>query len=444
MNVGSFIFESYAYAPEKGVLTLAYTYENGLSFEEKIAFPLPVFPPDEQTSAALDTCFRLLFLLAGVSYYKAYAPERLICRAFPLDPVTASFVEKVYRNGLGEFAYRNNLDLSDRLKFSVNNIAPPVARPVKLSPRPLVPVGGGKDSIVTIEALKKQGMQPILFALGPKAPLPAPIAGTIGVSGLPFLKVERTLSPTILEANKSGALNGHVPITAILSVIAIATALLHGMDSVVLSNEHSASAPNLVKDGQEINHQYSKSFAFEKDLAAYVRGHITPDLHYFSLLRPLTEAAIAQRFAQDDAYDTVFRSCNTAFRQDAATRGAHWCGACPKCRFIFLALANFMDKERLLRIFGANLLDDAAQTDAFAALCGIDAHKPFECVGTTQESTLLMEHLTHLDAWKNDAVVRELSSRFVATPEDFSAAYQALFTLQDEHSIPPTYLEALL
>ncbi len=445
MEAGAFIFNHYAYNRENGMLTLDYAFENGLAFRETIAFPLPSHPPSttqlgEAANAALDSCFRLIFLLAGVSYYKAFVPENLICRAFTLDPVTAGFVEKVYRHGLGEFAYRNGIDLTDRIKITTEAVDSPIAHPVPLTARPLVPVGGGKDSIVTIEALKAKGFAPVLFALGPDAPLPAPIRDTIAASGLPFLKVTRTLSPALIEANKNGALNGHVPITAILSVIAMTTALMHGLDSVVMSNEHSADAPNLMVNGQEINHQYSKSFAFEKDLAAYTRAHITPSLRYFSLLRPMTEAAIARRFAQSAVYDHVFRSCNTSFRQDAATRASHWCCACPKCRFVFLALANFMDKERLLGIFGVNMLDDETQTDGFAALCGLDTHKPFECVGTVQESALLMAFLVRQTAWQNDRVVITLAPRL---PPFNEAAYQALFAPQGTCALPPPYDEVL-
>lgn len=440
IEAGAFIFESYSYDSTRGVLTLSYAYENGVSFQETIVFPQPVAPVTEATSAALDSCFRLIFLLAGVSYYKAYAPRNLFCRAFALDPVTATFIEKVYRHGLGEFAYRNGIDLNDKIKIVSEAVAPPLSHPIALTDSPLVPIGGGKDSIVTIEALKAKGFAPVLFALGPTAPLPAPISETIAKSGLPFIKVTRTLSPALLEVNDKGALNGHVPITAILSAIAMAAALMQGLDAVVMSNEHSADAPNLIVCGHEINHQYSKSLAFEKDFAAYTRAHITPSLRYFSLLRPLTEAAIARRFAQSKAYDHVFRSCNASFRQEASNRASQWCCACPKCRFVFLALANFMEKERLLRIFGANMLADPTQTDGFAALCGLASHKPFECVGTVQESSLLMAFLTRQESWKNDSVVIALARCLSAFNED---AYQALFAPQGDYDLPHPYDEAL-
>src|SRR5262249_9247898 len=160
------------------------------------------------------------------------------------------------------------------------------------------------------------------FALGSTNSIAAPIEATIKQSGLTALRVHRTISPELLKLNENGAYNGHVPITAILSAIAVAAALMHDFDAVILSNEHSASAPNIYMDQQEINHQYSKSFDFENDFASYVTDHIASDLQYFSLLRAFSEAEIARRFAQHREYDSIFRSCNKAFRQDEKARAS--------------------------------------------------------------------------------------------------------------------------
>ncbi|MDD5587292.1 MAG: endonuclease domain-containing protein [Alphaproteobacteria bacterium] len=441
-NDGPFHFDSYAFQEETGALHLHYSFEDGPAFEEKIVFPPAARALSKDEEAALESSFRLIFLLAGISYYKACVPERLVCRAFALDEKTEAFLEKVYRNGLGEFAYRNKLDLSNRIRFDTEKTEAWKAAPLKPSSRLLVPVGGGKDSIVTLEGLQKAGEDVTLFALGGTAGLAEPIRATIEASGLPSLRVERTLSPKLMELNRAGALNGHVPITAILSAIAVACAILHGHGAVVMSNEHSASEPNLRMGNLEINHQYSKSLAFEKDLAAFIHEHIAPGLGYFSFLRPLTEAAIARRFAKLEKYHAVFRSCNTAFRQDAALRGKNWCCDCPKCRFVFLALAPFMDKAKLTAIFGKNLLADEAQKEGFAELCGLSSHKPFECVGEIGESALLMEKLAHSDEWKNDIVVKALSGR-LSKANDFEQRFNALFGLKDGHQVPDKYLEML-
>lgn len=436
-----FLFQNYRYQDDTGTLRLFYRYENGPAFEETIVFPRAARTLSAKDRAALDAAFRLVFLLAGVSYAKAYVPESLKCEAFLLDEETATLVEKIYHKGLAEFAYRNKLNLKGRLHFAMQTTTPGDAVPLGLPKRALVAVGGGKDSIVSIEALKEAKMPLSLFALGGASGPAAPIASTIKVSGLEAVKVARTLSPNLVELNKAGATNGHVPITAILSAIAVAAAILQGFDAVVLSNERSASAPNLKTDDVEINHQYSKSFEFEKDFAGYINRRIAPDLRYFSLLRPFSEAEIAKRFAKLEKYHAVFRSCNTAFRQDEAARGKNWCGDCPKCRFVFLALAPFTDKKHLTDIFGKNLLDDKTQEPGFKELCGLSAHKPFECVGETLESALLMEKLAQTEAWKKDAVVAALGPRLKYG--GFEKLYAGLFTAAPEHAIPQYYLRAI-
>lgn len=435
-----FLFKNYAWDSQKGALHLHYGFDGfadqaSLEFEEIIEFPLPKQPVDEETKAAFDRACRLVFLLAGVSYYKLFAPVNMLCTAFALDTQTIRLVEKVYRHGLGEFLQQNNLvEQVGNIAFGAAQERVPestaITAPLKsLKKHHLIPIGGGKDSIVTLETLHR-GMPDIpitLFALGSAAGIAAPIAATIAASGLPALQVTRTLSPQLLVLNQAGQYqgqrlyNGHVPITAILSAIAVACAILHGIDRVVLSNERSANEANMFFNGDvvlPINHQYSKSFEFERDFDAYVRHALCPNLHYFSFLRPLSEVAIARHFATLTAYHALFRSCNTAFKQDAARRNKNWCGNCPKCRFVFLALAPFLSPQQLEAIFGANLLQDASQQQGFADLCGLGAHKPFECVGEVKESLLLLKAIASQPAWQNAAVVQGLRQQINALKDD--------------------------
>ena len=392
---------------------------------------------------ALDNAFRLVFLLAGVSYYKARIPRDLKCTAFSLDKTTAAFIEKVYRNGLGEFSYRNQVDLSTHIHIEAPSSLPPAAATLSLSHHLLVPVGGGKDSIVTLECLKN-AQQPItLFGLGGTAGLATPIQATMDASGLSSTRVARTLSPNLLELNKAGAYNGHIPITAILSAIAVVTALLQGMDTIALSNEHSASAPNLRFNDLEINHQYSKSFSFEEDFASYIQHHISPQLHYFSFLRPLSETAIAKRFSRHEKYFDLFRSCNTAFRQDDTRRNKNWCCNCPKCRFVFLALAPFISSSKLISLFGKNMLDDETQMEGFAELCGLSAFKPFECVGEIEESALLLEKLSRTPEWQYFTIVRTLGAQLAPKSHNFEQSYQALFDINEGHALSTIYMDIL-
>jgi UDP-N-acetyl-alpha-D-muramoyl-L-alanyl-L-glutamate epimerase len=428
MQPREFVCEDYRFASETGTLHLRYAFDTGARFEERITFPLADRALSASERAALDRIARLLLLACGVSYYKAFAPARIRCAAFPVDPATARFITDFYVKGLGEFAWRNGIDLAARLSFVADTAPMPSPLSLPLSRRTCVPVGGGKDSIVTIECLKAAGEPLVLFSLGRAAPIEA----TIAQAALPAIHVARRLDPALFALNEAGALNGHVPITGILSMIAAACAVLCGFDTIAMSNEHSASAPNIA----DVNHQYSKSFEFEQAFS-HLLSAMLPGLHYFSLLRPLSEVAIARRFARHPAYFSVFRSCNTAFRQDTQRRGTNWCCDCPKCRFVFLALAPFVERSQLIDTFGRDLLDDESQRDGYAELCGLLRHKPFECVGEVEESAAVMTHLSSTPDWRDATVVRLLAPRLPA------ADFGALFALRQPHQIPHSFLAML-
>lgn len=435
MPYEEFIFDGYRYDAANATLFLVYRFSDGPRFEERITFDFPVRALSSDEREILDRLFHLILLFAGVSYYKTFIPRTLRCDAIALDPDTAGLVHRFYEHGLGEFAYRNGISLRDHFTVCTAPGPAPAAVESALPRRTLVPVGGGKDSIVTLECLRRASEPLVLFSLGAAEPIRA----TIAVAKLPHIRALRRLDPQLFALNEQGALNGHVPITGIVSAIALAAAMLYGCDAVAMSNEHSASAPNLVADGVAVNHQYSKSLAFEADLSDHLARHVSPNLAYFSFLRPLSEIEIARRFARCPDYFAAFRSCNTAFRQSAAARGRQWCGNCPKCRFVFLALAPFLAKPELVGIFGKNLLDDAGQKEGFAELCGLARHKPFECVGEVGESAAAMARLAGDPAWRDDAVVRRLWEEFPALRQNDDAGWQRLFETRHPHRLPEPY-----
>jgi len=439
MQYSEFIFEHYSYDPSVSTLSLRYRFGGGPRFEEKLAFDFMPRELSPGASTVLDRIFRLIFLMSGVSYYKSFVPRTLICESFPLDRITAEFLQKFYEKGLAEFAFRNRISLRGHLeiRWSGGSPAGPIA--LDLPRRTCVPVGGGKDSIVTLECLKRNGEPLVLFSLGDAEPIRACIAA----ARLPFIRVHRRLDNTLFKINEAGGLNGHVPITGILSAIAVAGAVMSGYDVIAMSNEHSASAPNLQVDDADINHQYSKSLEFEGDFSEYLKNYISPSIAYFSLLRPLSEIEIARRFAKYGEYFPIFRSCNAAFRQSPAAREVGWCANCPKCRFVFLALAPFIEKTELIGIFGRNLLDDETQRAGFAELCGLQEHKPFECVGEVGESATVMSHLGGHPIWRKDAVVRHLHGALALLRQPDPAGLRALFEVKHPHRVPRSYMAKL-
>ncbi|MEO6064501.1 MAG: endonuclease domain-containing protein, partial [Lysobacterales bacterium] len=296
----------------------------------------------------------------------------------------------------------------------------------------LVAIGGGKDSLVTIEALRAAGIDQTMTWIGGSQLIAACAART----GLPTQSIGRALAPELFDYNRQGAYNGHIPVTAINSAILVLAALLTGADQVVFSNERSASYGSQIPGSGEVNHQWSKGWVFEQSFGEYVERHVAPDLHYYSLLRPFSELAVAELFAREDRYDAYFSSCNRNFHLLGERPSHRWCGVCPKCHFVFLALAPFMPKARLVSIFGRNLLDDASLAPAYDALLEFGERKPFECVGEGRESRAAMAALAGRAEWREDALilrfVREIAPQL--DPDDLALAPQLVAS--GEHRIP--------
>jgi hypothetical protein len=429
---------------DSGRVSLRYALDDELHFTEAIDLPVPG-PLGEAERERVDGLLALLHWVAGVSYYKLAVPAGVSLESGEPAPAQAALLEALYSEGLGEFAYTNGLAGPPRPRFaSRNGLTAPHTPPASTAAlqRVLVPVGGGKDSAVALEIVRRAGMEMALFSVG-DAP---PIARTVAAAGLPWLLARRTLDPSIGELNRAGALNGHVPITAIVSCIALLAAALNGFDAVAMANERSASSGNLSWAGIEVNHQFSKGLAAERALARAV-AEIPDSPRLFSVLRPASELAIARAFAGMERYHQAFTSCNAIFRIDPALRAASWCCDCPKCRFVFLALAPFCSPEHLREIFGADLLEDEAQLEGFALLTATGGHKPFECVGEEQESIAALRLLASDPRWRDHAVVRRLADEVLSGLPPGEGDPEAVLALSDEHDVPAElmgYVHAVL
>jgi hypothetical protein len=433
----AFRFVRHAYAD--GVAELVYAFDQGEELVERIHFPgAPAVPAGRE--AAFAQALKLLHLVAGVSYYKAGVPPRIEVAGGPLDDASAALLDQLYLHGLAEFAYRNGLDLRGRVRFPGGGAAVPAAPALGLPRRALVPIGGGKDSLVAAEAIKRAGLEATAAWVGDSALIAACAART----GLPTLNVRRELSPVLFELNRLGAWNGHIPVTAVNSAILAVAALLYGYDAVAFANEHSASAATLEYEGQQVNHQWSKGYAFERALGGWLHSHVAADLDYFSLLRPYSELAVTAAFARlGGAYFDTFSSCNRNFKLLGPKPADRWCGQCPKCHFVFLALAPFCPKPRLLSIFGRNLLDDENLVPGFDALLEYCDHKPFECVGEGGESRAALYALSQRPEWQEDALVVRFRNEILPQLDAAQLALEPWLAASPEHQVPARFAAAL-
>jgi hypothetical protein len=377
-----FRYDGFEIDPAAGRLDCSYSV-GPWRFTEQFTFG----PEGDWRSPAVEAAAGLLFLLAGVSYYKTVAAPVIDLGDLALTAEERRHLAAYFVEGLGEFAHRNRLDLSGLVVTgpSLDRRRPSGFQPV--GDRPLVPFGGGIDSIVTAETVRQGHPDASLFVVSRPGDRFEAIERPAAVTGLPVVRAERRIDPQLLRSGELGFRNGHVPVTAIISGVALMAAALGGHGAVVMSNERSASAATLVTDGRAVNHQWSKGASFEKGLRRAIASAIGPGLEYFSVLRPYSELWVAQRFAGLEQYLPVFRSCNRAFTLDPARRLDRWCGQCDKCCFVDLVLAPFVPAERLRQVFGGREpLDDPALVGRFRALLDVGGvAKPFECVGDAEE-----------------------------------------------------------
>ncbi len=320
-----------------------------------------------------------------VSYWKCACPYHVRVECGALDEWQINWWKKLYWGGLGEFFYRNSIDTDFEGFMSIEPSScdvPHFSDPYKGERKgALIPVGGGKDSIVTLELLKGMQSDNLCYIINPRKTT-LDCAHTAGYADDKIVGLKRSIHPELLRRNADGWLNGHTPFSAIVAFSAYLSAVMTGKKYIALSNESSANEGNV--SGTGVNHQYSKSTAFERDFRGFCERVFVSPPEYFSLLRPWSEWQIAKRFVTYKKYLPVFRSCNLGSKTDS------WCGKCAKCLYVYIMLAAFLDDDELTKIFGSDMLDNAEFRDMFNGLVYADFDKPFECVGTRAEIRLAL------------------------------------------------------
>lgn len=385
-----------------------------------------------------------LGLIELISYWKAFCSPTIKLEIGSLNSTQQQWWQNLIWEGLGEFLYRNQIRVTQPqqlIQFETvrSETAPSfsAATPLEftLQPTVAVPLGGGKDSIVSLELLKESSHSLWLWALNP---IPATERIAQLNPDLRFIAIKRTLDPSLLELNKKGYLNGHTPFSAYLAFLSVLLSVLFNSQFTAVSNEQSANEGNIEWLGRSINHQYSKSFAFERAFQEYVAHYLTPNTSYFSLLRPLHELQIAQVFSHHPRYFSAFRSCNVGQKTDS------WCQHCAKCLFAFIMLAPFIDLQTLTQeIFTTNLLDDPAMIPIAESLIHPDLTKPWDCVGTREESQIafaLIIDAYHQRKQELPRVLIHVAGQLKNLAPLLASAPKVLGAWDDEHALPPQFV----
>ena len=438
----TFTFERQTVKRENGALSLAFDFnlDDRYHFCPTLEIPArPFFDWDNITEKQLQALAFQIGMTELVSYWKIACPKRVVVKPFALTESQKAFWKKLYYNGLGEFLYLNSISVSEDDLMDIESPPLPMSFPrrmcegmesmgsVRFEERTLVPIGGGKDSVVTLECLRNK-MPVIPLIVNPRGAT-LNCVKTAGYKEDEFIVINRTLDPTMLQLNAEGYLNGHTPFSALLAFISILVAFGSRSKYIALSNENSANESTV--PGTNINHQYSKSIEFESDFRRYVAENLNDEVQYFSFLRPLSELQIASLFAQCEAYHPVFRSCNAGSKTDS------WCGKCPKCLFTWIILSPFLSREKLTAIFGKDLMADASLQPILEELNGTAAVKPFECVGTVEE----------VRACLKDAGIStgSMAAAFAKVPEPVEGPTvdEILRRFNTKHFMPPRFEKIL-
>jgi hypothetical protein len=341
-----------------------------------------------------------LGMIEALSYWKATCSPKIEILAGSLNKEQIRWWKDLVLKGMGQFFFENKINFLERNFLKIESFGEKFERfEGKLNENKiLVPVGGGKDSIVTIEYLKKLKKDLILFCLNPNENQKK-IIEISGIKKKVFVK--REIDKKLLELNQRGFLNGHTPFTAYLCFLSVLVAVLKDCKFIAFSNEKSSNEGNVKYLGRIINHQYSKSEEFEKKFRFYSKKYLAKNVECFSLLRNLYELEISALFSQFPQYFDAFLSCNVAFQTKSGTKKPikKWCGKCPKCLFVFASLYPFIG-ERVIKIFGKNLFEDKKLLPLMLQLIGKKKFKPFECVGTKKESFLAFK--LSLEKWEKE------------------------------------------
>ncbi len=402
-----FIFDSYHFDPKKRVISLHYSFDDTLHFTETITLA-PNTPLDHATSADFDRALFALHLAGGASYYKAFAPQHIEVRSGTLAPDQADFWNEFYTKGLGEYFYQNNIDWHSLIRFPRTDEArTTIPHQAPRDPKTaLVPFGGGKDSQVTVELLKHAGIQTTLFRMQGHAF----ITELAELNSVKLIEVSRALDPQLFELNRQGVLNGHVPITGYVSFLTLVVGILHDFDSIFFSNERSSDYGNVEYLGMQVNHQWSKSNEAERMITNYIETYITHQTRYLNALRPLSELHIAKLFTHYPQYFNHVTSCNRNWLWNKLGQDPHqgrWCGECDKCAFVFAMFAAFLPLNTLEDIFKKNLFNDTELLSTYRQLWGAEAFKPFQCVGTPEETKAALYLTTRTEDYANTVIGQE-------------------------------------
>ena len=432
-----FIYNDYKIMDENEKICIEYDFEiEGLTkFNPRVEILKKDFCFKDVNSNKVKNMVFNLGMVEAISYFKATCSPQFVIKCGNLDEYQEKWFKKLFYLGLGEFRYVNNIKVSEEefLEFISYGESLEIDENAEVLDGIIIPVGGGKDSNVTLDLLKDYKDKTLAFRIGVNK-VSTDCAKAAGFSENEIIEVKRVIDKNLIDLNSKGFLNGHTPFSAMVAFLTYLCSYLLGKKYVALSNEASANESNV--DGENINHQYSKTIEFENDFREYARQYLKGNVEYFSMLRPISELQIAMMFSRLKQYHSIFKSCNVGSKSEPWK----WCCDCPKCLFVYTILSPFLYKDELVNIFGEDLYEKEALLKTFIELCGYGETKPFECVGTYSEIRYaISETIKKLNSEGKELpyLLKYYFDNYVLSDEDLLSYYN------EEHNVPEEFEKIL-
>lgn len=428
------IYRSYEVIEEDNNLVVRYLFEiPGLTeFRPTLSFSKDLIKNGDINNNLVNKIIFHIGMIELISYYKCACPKKVVIEAGYLSEYDKTWFKKLFYNGLGEFLYKNNIEVSEEelFEFEVRGDEIKIDNVSYQGHGNLIPVGGGKDSVVTLELLEKYHADNMCFIINPKG-ANIECCYVAGYEDKDVCKIKRVIDKNLIDLNAKGFLNGHTPFSSIVAFISYLTAYLSNKKYIVLSNENSANEATVI--GTNVNHQYSKSYEFEKDFHEFTVKNYGIDIMYFSMLRPLREIQISMLFSKYTKYHNVFKSCNLGSKGSTW----EWCCSCPKCLFVYIMLAAFLSKQEMIEIFSKDLFEEKDLEQDFIELIGEAETKPFECVGSISEVIYALNRIVSKYEGELPYLLKLYSDKYIREEA------LDLNELDSVHNVIPEYLEIL-
>lgn len=344
---------------------------------------------------AIDQVFSLICLFEGSKFVTLRPHAIYLQNCRPTVEAIALFTD-TFHLSYSQCLYENKaLDYRVRV---IPTTAPPATQPLHSqtqSDAVLLSNGGGKDSYLMMQMLEDSGIPYDVYqwarseygllgdqhALCDKIVPPGKVVHRISISDDfsrgPFADIYFPQEKDAMTLGSPESLFAAIPIF-----------LAEGYRTFLVGNERSSDTPNLVYDGQDINHQWIKSLEAEWLFQGFL-SQLLPQVRYSSLLKPIGDLGIFERLRRYPVGIPHTHSCNNH---------KPWCLNCPKCAYVLMGYRAMFGKAQVEDWFPAtkDLLSQPQLQPYFEELLGLRGHRSFECVGEIDESRYLL-HLCYLD-----------------------------------------------